>query len=597
MNSRLLKQIAVLYLLLVIFPSSLLFIYSNRTLTDNTQSETQNALSFEMQRKSIEIDAILDDGLECMHSVVSSPEFSSVLMQINVEMHSGNTHFAHYYSRYELHPLMQKILDGSDVIENVLILIDGQCAYAYKGYVPNDLLLQDDESYKKLNDSVDTRCLLGNVHNPFGAVEGEYLLYAQRLYGSNASKEQGMMVLLIPQARIEEALLTYERYDDSLIALYDEHGELLGCNTDDANMLVFLESVWEDYREQGVTNALYDATEKRNLKASLVTSELLGTSFIHLMESYHFEQTLSSVTQVGWIWMISAVLLLLLFLILTSHLVLNPIQRLSKAIEQVGSNDLSVRVQYPYKNELTVVFEGFNSMIESIVAYIDGLKNKEREKQRYQIAMLKYQINPHFLYNTLNCVRFSAIKHNDETTARMLVTLSRLLRHTLSNPGTLITLGQELSNLQDYVALQQLNYEESLNMTISCDEELKALSVPSILLQPIVENAISHGLGNALNSGMDAQLRIEVERLGDALWLSGWDNGIGMSAEMVKRLTERKPGEQITDSSHIGLRNIQNRIQLLYGTDYGLKVESEEGKYTRISILLPCMTTRSSREV
>lgn len=219
--------------------------------------------------------------------------------------------------------------------------------------------------------------------------------------------------------------------------------------------------------------------------------------------------------------------------------------------------------------------------------------NREAEllaKQQSRYSALQSQINPHFLYNTLESIRSEALIHHNTSVAKMTETLSRFFRYCISNQSDFITLRDEILNLNDYFYIQKYRFGERFSLDIQIDDD-KALEnyMPKMVLQPLVENAIFHGLENKKNGG---RITIHSALTSNALYLWVSDNGIGMNAEQLKELHDRllhPETSRLTAQKHkgIAMTNINTRIQLQFGAEYGLRISSIEQKGTDIEIRLP----------
>lgn len=219
----------------------------------------------------------------------------------------------------------------------------------------------------------------------------------------------------------------------------------------------------------------------------------------------------------------------------------------------------------------------------------EAVRNVE-EKRKAQLKALQFQINPHFLYNTIGTVRLTAVKNGDREVGEMLLVLSRLLRNTTSKTVAFIPLHEELESLKDYIHLLQIRYKNRLHVTYSIGEDLFGHTIPSMLFQPLVENAVLHGLNSRLNHvGGEAELAISGEKRGDSLLFTIRDNGVGMKDEQIQGIFNSNiVGE--SRNGHIGIKNIQDRIVYNFGKDFGVHIKSKVGEFTCVIFRLPAIT-------
>jgi len=276
-----------------------------------------------------------------------------------------------------------------------------------------------------------------------------------------------------------------------------------------------------------------------------------------------------------------------------------------------------IRVYAPYKEieRMLKVFskgysmEGINVLKWQLTPGTDGLVKKFEDvltsdaaismsKRQAQYLAMQNQINPHFLYNTLEGIRGEAITEGNENIAKMTETLSHFFRYTISNLENLVTLEDELANVRNYYSIQRYRFGDRIELNIKFENEddhelLLHAKVPKLILQPIVENAIIHGIENIEGTG---QLEILCQFTGKRLILTISDNGVGMSPEQLRQLNGRL--SNIYDRFErernliggIALSNVNNRIKLLFGEDYGINILSSKGVGTDVEITLPYVT-------
>ncbi|MCP1308681.1 cache domain-containing sensor histidine kinase [Paenibacillus tyrfis] len=255
-------------------------------------------------------------------------------------------------------------------------------------------------------------------------------------------------------------------------------------------------------------------------------------------------------------------------------------------VEQ-GSFKQSVRVES--KDEIGQLSRGFNRMVEEIdrlvhEVFVIGLREKEAE-----LAVLQSQINPHFIYNTLESINMLALKRQNDDVSDMVSALGRLLRYTVGRNERLVRLREELESAASYVKIQQLRYGERLKVMFDVEEGLFGHEVPKLLFQPLVENAIYHGIGDREEGGT---IWIEVVRFEEELLLTVRDDGKGMSEDELRQLRQSLAAPPLSAAEAAGehglaLNNINQRLMLMYGERYGLHVDGSPGEGTAFTITIP----------
>lgn len=257
-----------------------------------------------------------------------------------------------------------------------------------------------------------------------------------------------------------------------------------------------------------------------------------------------------------------------------------PIGALAEKAQKLGEGDFSVTPIETNSAELQTLDKGFDEM----VGRINTLMEKQIEDQKYlhraELELLQAQINPHFLYNTLDSIVILAENHRDEEVVKMVTSLSVFFRNSLSKGRDIITLRAERDQVASYLEIQQIRYSDILNYEIRIPEELLGCMVPKLVLQPLVENALYHGTKNKRGIG---NILVTGKSLGDDMLLQVEDDGAGMDEEQVKAL---QAGLYEDRHTGLGLVNVHKRIKLYCGEGYGLSFESRLGKGTVVSVLL-----------
>lgn len=282
----------------------------------------------------------------------------------------------------------------------------------------------------------------------------------------------------------------------------------------------------------------------------------------------------------------------ILFAALISYAITKPLQQLEHTMHLVEQGDLSVQADVPLDNEIGHLSRTFNSMVRQTKELIEQKIEVEKEKRRSEIKALQAQINPHFLYNTLETIIWMAASGKNQEVMEITAALAKLFRTSISNDDQLVTLGTEIENIQSYLTIQKKRYQDKLSYSISVNKELYSLLLPKLILQPIVENAIYHGVKPSPAGG---KLEIRAERREQKLSLTVTDNGVGMKPEQLRSLLEKKKSS-LYGKSGVGVRNVHQRIQLYFGDEYGLSFQSEDGRGTRVIISLPCVFSQEEIE-
>jgi len=262
----------------------------------------------------------------------------------------------------------------------------------------------------------------------------------------------------------------------------------------------------------------------------------------------------------------------------------DPIASLCQSMKRVSSGEFICVQEENACNEVLALGKSFNSMSEKIKELLEDIRNNEKEKRKSEMDFLRAQINPHFLYNTLFSIQCMAELNKNEQAVKMIKAFIALLRKTLSTDRDLISLREELENTRSYLELERIRYSNIMDYEIEVSKELEACQVPALILQPIVENAIFHGLEAKASGGL---IVVDVLKDGDDLLINISDDGKGMDSRRLKEVRARIELDADEARKSIGLVNVSGRIKINFGKEYGLTIDSEENIGTCVSVRLP----------
>lgn len=260
-----------------------------------------------------------------------------------------------------------------------------------------------------------------------------------------------------------------------------------------------------------------------------------------------------------------------------------PIQRLCDSMERVQEGDFSVSdIVVDSENEIGSLTKSFNVMTQRIHELMAQNIREQEAKRKSELKALQSQINPHFLYNTLDSIIWMAEGKKNEEVVLMTASLARLLRQSISNEDELVSIGQEIEYARGYLTIQKMRYKDKLEFRIEVEPSILNIRLIKLVLQPVIENAIYHGLKYKESRGL--LLVKGFMKNGNAV-LQVIDDGVGMDQETLDHIYERHKVDY--HSNGVGIYNVQKRLQLYYGNEYGIVYESKPGEGTTATITIP----------
>lgn len=286
------------------------------------------------------------------------------------------------------------------------------------------------------------------------------------------------------------------------------------------------------------------------------------------------------------IYLVMAVGLVAVALFLSNIIARNitlPIQKLRDSMARVQEGDFhGADIEVLSENEIGSLTKSFNVMTHRIEELMEQNIHEQEQKRKSEMKALQSQINPHFLYNTLDSIIWMAEGKKNEEVVLMTASLARLLRQSISNEDEVVSIGNEIEYVRSYLTIQKMRYKDKLEFEIDVDPSIKYIKIVKLVLQPIVENAIYHGLKYKESKGL---LIVRGYTRGENAFIEIADNGVGMDAETLKHIFERHKVNY--HSNGVGVYNVQKRLQLHYGADYGITYRSEPGIGTTATIIIP----------
>ena len=399
---------------------------------------------------------------------------------------------------------------------------------------------------------------------------GEMVSFVRVINDINTQKPIGILAINLPSRFFEQA---YEGLsgETSHFALYDTSGSLI-CKDN--------ESTFSSLNPENLLQNTREETDKLFYK-SIFTCDTLGDSHFILASRLEVRILDGLPAKLLVALIIGAFILLAFMWLINTYIAKNviyPIQRLVDSMAEVQNGWLHRVSMNVSDDEIGLLKNSYNAMLIEINQLIEELLQKEKTLRMAELDALQEQMKPHFLYNTLDMIRYMALENRTDEVYNMLETLGNFYRRFLSKGSTDLSLGEEIEIVKSYLTLQRTRFEDIFTDEYEIEEGLSSIRVPRLILQPLVENSIYHGIRPKGEHGV---IRVTVKRQEDFLFLSIYDNGIGMSAHQRELLFSGK------DSRSFGFQGTIERIRYYYKTEDVFEIHSTEGEYCEIILKLP----------
>lgn len=334
--------------------------------------------------------------------------------------------------------------------------------------------------------------------------------------------------------------------------------------------------------------------EKINTSESIIfldrissQDSLNGWKLITVISTETMNNNISSLVRYGVFICLVSITIAIIFIVLFSRTLTLRVQLLARNMSKISDGKFDVFVDTRGKDEIAELASSFKSMVERINNLINEVYLLDIKKKEAEINALQSQINPHFLFNTMESIRMNLWNKQDYETSEIIQKFAKLLRKSIEWGNDKVTLQREIELVEIYLKIQQYRYFEKLEYQIKIDESLNEYTIPKFTIQPIVENAIGHGIEMKKGKGM---LRIFSEITEGKVIIVVQDDGIGIDEEKLELLKKSiYSSESESEGLRIGIRNVHQRLQLFYGENYGISISSKKCEGTRVEIAIPLL--------
>lgn len=595
-------KIFIIIFTAILFPtitaSTIIYIKSENAITDQTSRTITNSMNFVIGN----IDSSLNAIDEMSKSIMTDNRLTSVVSLKENTVHDDMTK---KYS--ELRDLLSFF---SNRIKNTFMLngID-----SYYLYVPGQRIVIDSKStyfenvneeevdfFQKLKTGINPDSWFLSVPLEYGILgfsqsrlRGENLITCDEIIRDGKGNLEAVLAINVDGNFISDnfnkiqtgtlgEIIAMDR-DGNLVAHSDKHmaGEKPG-RYKEINKIIT-----DSNRKNG---SFFQKQDKDNDFIIYAVSDYTQWRYVVIIPaSQVLGQVLSEIQKFLMAVISIAVLLVLIITYLLSYIFYKPLEKLVSAMQKIENRNLDVRIDDRRGDEYHRVYKGFNDMVTELNSLIKDLINEKILKKEAEIKLLQAQINPHFLYNTLESIHSIAkIKKVDEISL-MVSALSKFFRISLSGGKDVVTLKEAVDLVMNYLTIQNTRFNGKIDYRINIPEELMAYIVPKLILQPVVENSIYHGIEKKKGEGM---LAISGQSLDGDLLLTVEDNGIGIPENNLTELRKSLESDNFDGSKNFALKNLNLQIKLKYGYNYGVNIDSTAGEGTRVFIRLPITVER-----
>ena len=409
------------------------------------------------------------------------------------------------------------------------------------------------------------------------------LLLTRAIKSMNTGYIIGYLMIRVDEKELSELIKNINLDDDALVFLLDQNNYVISSDGSFTPAALFPdEELLNCLAEKKGEPFFYNGLQQRHLVAYAQVPQTGWYTIVLIPESYLNAEPLKLLRTTMLVVFICGAAVYILFRLLSLS-ILQPVRSLQHAVDEFSRNADTPPVPVKGRDEITELTQQFNDMTNKIKTLIQNVAQHEQEKHKLETMALQAQINPHFLANMLDTVIYMAQIKKEKNIEEVLLAIVNILNNCKQNDSSMATVRESLDFLRSYELVQSYRMLGKFTMIYQIDDDILDCLIPRFILQPIVENALIHGIAP---SGRVGQITLKGAREGDMLHFSVTDNGVGLSEEQIASVL-LKGADTRRHMTGIGIPNVQRRLRLMYGEDCGLHISSVENVHTTVDITLP----------
>ena len=568
--SALRVKLGVIAVILIAIPFLLISITYTRSVKEIIKNKyTQTALQ-SVYEAGEQIDLILRD----------IQEFSTVIISNSTLLSMAENPSA--YSDDAFQDVLRSFMLSRDDIEVIDLIIDDTRYSIGANKIDVDMTIHPDLSRSAgqpvwlATKSSDIEILSGKFHK-------NYFTLSRKIINYNTLDDLGYLLMDLEEMILEQAYKSLQDNQNEEIYICDEYGTVIShADKKKIGSTIKFKPYAGSVLNSQELNGYILYTEDVDEVAIYATIQSNWWRIVKTIPTSYLYEEINDIQRNFVVGGIIYGLAIILFMIFFSVRYTEPMMKMMNVIKKAEQGDLTVRTEVSTNDEVGQLGASLNNMIAEMQNLIDRLVKEEQEKKEVELEALHAQINPHFLYNTLNTIKWMAKIQGNNSVSRAIVALVKLLRVSTNLGRDMITLKEEIEYVNNYIVIQKLKYNEAINMTYDIDDTCMDVMMPKLILQPIVENAIIYGISD---EHKDINIVIKSFKKESEMFIEITDDGPGMGSEIVEEILKYKSDKN--RFSKVGLNNINQRIKLYYGDDYGLRIETSKGMGTKIIVNIP----------
>ncbi|CAM4011634.1 sensor histidine kinase [Cohnella lubricantis] len=579
-NQKIRNKIILIYIPLVVIPLFVLGYISNSIFSHSIIQKTVKNVTDNSTLIVTRINTIITNAQNCANVTTLN-----LISQIQKNLNYGNTSVSLFEMRGKIENELSLIKITFPDVESAAFVDSNSNIFSSTDKMVTNLdETLKSEIYRRVDRSSSENILFPmQVRNYLVSdINAPVLTIAKRVIDPRSGKKLGMLVLNVKEKSLSDVYNSVGPASTTSYFILNEQGNIVSSQNKDDILKPFTNP---SLKKLILSKGNFSEIKNNNGKDTLVAStslQYLGWKLVCVIPIQELTADIDKNTWVVVVLGITCLLLALFFATILSAIIAKPLVKLLIKMDEIKRGNLDVIFYIKSRDETGRLALEFNIMVKRIKDLLDKSKQEQKKLREYELALIQAQIKPHFLYNSLELIYMLSGMAGATDAQIATKSLADFYRVALSKGKEIITIEEEIKNVNDYLNIQKFRYFDVFDFEIKVQDEIKNNKILKLILQPLVENSIYHGLKT---KGSFGKIRIEGFIKNENIIIMVIDDGVGISEEKVKQILNNKTSPASVES--FGLRSVDERIKLFYGEGYGLNIESELGKGTTITIVIP----------
>ena len=579
------SKFILIFILLVILPmsASTSIAYYKSSVALNSQASKYTLLVMKQLNKNINV------FVDQMDKLSGLPLLDYNYMGNNVQRVLKNSNKTSENERIRNENILREfflnIIFMNKYIDNVSIYANDGNIYSFYDEVGYDYNYQKQDWYKNTIQAGGKKYIIGTHNKEAGNSKSKQIFtLSKQIKDFSTRKPMGVITINADVAAIADICREIDLGKDSNVVIVSEDGNIIYNNNEKYILTEMNKGPLNDIFF-GKSGEIIESIQDKDVLVTWYTSEYTGWKLIGIVPVKEINKDIIQIRESIVFIMSLFIILVFVFFISISSGIINPINKLRSLMKKAEKGDFNISIQINNNDEIKQLGERFNIMITKIKELIDKVYTIELAKKQAELNALQTQINPHYLYNTLESIRMMAALNDDIEVMNMIAVLGDTFRYSININNEVVAIEEEIKHVKNYLIIQKMRYQERLQVEIDIDESILYCKILKLVIQPIVENSIYHGLGNKIGVG---NITLSGNKKNDQIRFEITDDGAGMTIEQLVEIKEvLKNNKHSNDKRSMGLSNINERLRLYFGDAYSIDIISSSDIGTKVVIIIP----------